>query len=368
MEYELECIDCGKRYKPKKGRYICDCGSAMLVKYKKLKWQPEGKWVWRYKKMMPFEGEPISLEEGGTPVINSSRIEKELGADLYFEFEGDNPTDSFKDRGTTVVISRAKEEGFDTVSVASTGNMGASVAAYASHGDLKAKVFVPKSTPSGKLVQIKAYGAELVEVDGSFPDCVKALWEDVENGSYLAETGLNPYYLEGEKTLGYEIFEDIGVPDKIIVPMGTGGLITSIYKAFKELKTMKQATSLPEMIGVQPDGCSPIIDAWREGTEKVETLEHAQSIASAVLVKSPFNGVSAIRALNDSGGQGVKVTDKEIIQAIKDLGRDGVFCEPASATTLAGLRKIDFKKDEKIVLVITGHGLKDPTAILECNP
>ncbi|MCD4740792.1 threonine synthase [archaeon] len=363
MKYELVCSKCGKCYKPERGRYICECGKVLLVEYEQLEWKTQGRGVWRYKSMLPFEEKQISLEEGGTPVINSERIEEELGADIYFKFEGDNPTDSFKDRGSTVAVSRAKQEGFSSVSVASTGNMGASVAAYASHGGLEARVFVPETTPSSKLVQITAYGGKIIKVNGTFSDCISTLWDDVNDGSYLAETGLNPYYIEGEKTLGYEIFEDIGVPDKIIVPLGTGGLLTAIYKAFKELHSLGEAKTLPKMIGVQPEQCSPIVDAWIDKTD-IMPLKEAHTIASAVLIKSPFNGRTAINAINDSHGLGVTVSEAEIVKAMKDLGRDGIFCEPSSATTLAALRKTEFSKDEKIVLVITGHGLKDPQALM----
>lgn len=353
---ELVCPRCGKRYKPIKGRYLCDCGSILLVEYKKLKWAPRGKGVWRYKSCLPHKGKHYSLREGGTPLVEG-RDRK-----AFYKLEGDNPTGSFKDRGTTVVVSKAMAENFKSVSVASTGNMGASVAAYAAYANIKAKVFVPDITPVNKLSQIIAYDAKLVKVKGTFHDAVAKLWDDIHRGSYLAMTGLNPYYIEGEKTMGYEIYEDIGVPDKIIVPMGTGGLITSIYKAFKELKQMKKVRSLPQMIGVQASNCSPIIDAFDEGLDRAERVKKCKTIASAIMVKTPFNDYTALQAIKDSKGEAIGVTEREIRNAILGLGKEGIFAEPASATALAGFNKIE-TKDEKVVLIVTGSGLKDPSAV-----
>ena len=356
---ELACPRCEKKYKPAKGRYICDCGSILMVEYKKLKWAPKGKGVWRYKSCLPHSGKHFSLNEGGTPLV------KGRDRDAYYKLEGDNPTGAFKDRGTSVVVSRAVSEGFKTVGVASTGNMGASVAAYAAYANIAARVFVPSSTPVNKLSQILAYDAELIKVEGTFHDAVHKMWQDVSKGaSYLAMTGMNPYYIEGEKTLGYEIYEDIGVPDKIIVPMGTGGLITAIYKAFKELKRMKKIRSLPIMVGVQAKNCSPIADAYAQGHDRAERITKGKTIASAIMVKTPFNDYTALQAINDSKGEAVTATEGEIKKAIRSLGKEGVFAEPASATALAAWNKIDKGKDDKVVLVITGSGLKDPNAAI----
>ncbi|MBN3036936.1 MAG: threonine synthase [Candidatus Diapherotrites archaeon] len=361
---KLVCPACGRHFRPQKNRYTCDCGSVLTVEYGKREWKPRGRGVWRYKNLMPFEGTPVTLNEGATALIQSERLDNELGLKhLYFKFEGDNPTDSFKDRGTTIVMSRAKKEGFKNVCTASTGNMGASVSAYAAHAGMTAKVFVPKDTPKEKLAQIIAYGARLERVSGSFFECVKAAREEAKHGSYLAITGLNPYYIEGYKSISFELFEDKGVPDIIVVPTGTGGLLTGIFKGFEELHGMRR-TPLPKMVAVQAENCSPIIDAFEEGREDAEPVEKAKSIASAILVKTPFNARTALQAMKKSKGFGVQVSDKEIMKAIKDLGRDGIFAEPASAAALAALRKMSTARDDKIVLMITGHGLKDPLTFL----
>ncbi len=352
------CPKCG--WKSKAFNYLCpECEGILLVDYEKKEWNPKGSGAWRYSSMIPV-AKSISLQEGGTPIIRRRDVKEQV----YLKVEGDNPTGSFKDRGTTVVVSNAFNRKYKEVSVASTGNMGASVAAYAAYANLKAKVFVPAKTPKQKLAQITAYDASIVRVNGSFDDCVKKMLEESEKRhSYIAMTGINPYYVEGEKTIGFEIFEQIGVPDKIIVPMGTGGLITAVFKAFKELKQLKVVKKLPEMIGVQAKACAPIVNAWKQGTYEYSLPKHAKTIASAIFVKTPFNIVTAIDSINESKGEAVTVNDLEMIRGVKELGKEGVFAEPASAATIAALKKIDYSKDEKIVLIITGSGLKQPVVL-----
>lgn len=357
------CSKCEKKYR--RFRYICDCGGVLLVHYKKYKWRLDKKanGIWKYRFLLPRTRKRITLDEGNTSLIKSTMHKKYKK--LYFKFEGENPTGSFKDRGSSLVISHAKSKLYKTVGVASTGNMGASISAYAAHAGLKARVFVPDDTPAVKISQMIAHGADLVRVHGTFGDCVKRLWEDVEKKKiYLAMSGPNPYYLEGEKTISFEIFEEIKIPDKVIVPMGSGGVLTAIYKGFWELKQARKIKKLPQMIGIQGKDCSPIVDAWKKGTEKVKPVKKAKGIASAILVKTPFNGRTAIRAINQSGGSGEVVTDTQIKKAIKELGKEGIFAEPAAAAPLAALQKIKTKKNEKIVLMITGHGLKEPEVVV----
>ncbi|NYZ79774.1 threonine synthase [Candidatus Micrarchaeota archaeon] len=353
------CSKCGTEYSAV--QYACGkCGSVLLCDYEQRSWLPIGFGVWRYQSMIPVQ-RSISLNEGGTPLVKR----RDTNDNVYLKLEGDNPTGSFKDRGTTVVVSNAFNRKFKRATVASTGNMGASVAAYCAYANIHAKVFIPKDVTQEKIAQIGAYGAELVKVKGTFYDAVQASIREVrDNRTYLAATGLNPYFLEGVKTIGFELFEQMrGVPDKIIVPMGSGGMITAIYKAFLELKKLKRIKTLPQMVGVQATGCSPIATAWEKGSAIVP-VHNPKTIASAIMVKVPYNGYTAIDAVNHSKGECVRVNDHQIIQAIKELGREGVFAEPAAAASLAGLKKIDYSKDEKIALIISGSGLKDPTALI----
>jgi len=339
-------------------RYKCDrCDSILLVDYEDRSWDPNGEGVWRYQSMIPVR-RSVSMGEGSTPMVRR----RDVRDSVYMKLEGDNPTGSFKDRGSTVVISDAVNRGYGTATVASTGNMGASIAAYCAYGNIASKVFIPKDVPEEKILQMRAYDAGLVRTSGSFSDVVDRSIEEADRGTYLASTGLNPYFIEGLKTTGFEIFEQVGVPDWIVVPTGTGGHLTAIHKAFVELKELGVVHQLPRMVAVQAKTCSPIVNAWSTGDEIVPS-ENPETIASAIKVKVPFNGYTAIQAMRSSGGMGVIVDDHQILQSMKDLGQEGVFAEPSSATALAALTEMDVDRDDRLVLVITGSGLKDPEAI-----
>ncbi|MDW5564273.1 MAG: threonine synthase [Methanomassiliicoccus sp.] len=354
----FRCTKCGTEFRD--FRYTCArCDSALLLEDPPMSWDPKGAGMWRYRSMIPVTMS-ISLYEGSSPLIRRRDSEEEV----YLKVEGDNPTGSFKDRGTSVVISDAYNRGFRTTTVASTGNMGASVAAYSAYANLSSKVFIPTGIPEEKVAQITAYGAELVPVEGGFAEAVRRARQEADSGAYLASTGLNPYFIEGLKSIAFELFEQMGVPDKIVVPTGTGGILTSIFKGFRELKALGVTDRLPQMIAVQSSEVAPIVDAWRNRTEPTPPPPMATTIASAILVKSPFNGLSAIEALNRSGGYGLTVTDHQIVQAVRDLGKEGIFAEPAAAAPLAALGQIDRRSDDRIVLVVTGSGLKDPMVAL----
>ncbi|HUV25026.1 MAG TPA: threonine synthase [Methanomassiliicoccales archaeon] len=350
------CPKCGEVFRD--FRYRCEkCDSVVLVDYEDKSWEPEGSGVWRYQSMIPVK-RSVSMGEGSTPMVKR----RDVRESIYMKLEGDNPTGSFKDRGTTVVLSDAMKRGFRRVTVASTGNMGASVSAYSAYANLEAKIFVPEDVSEEKILQMKAYNANLIRLPGDFSDIVNRSIEEAEKGAYLASTGLNPYFIEGLKTTGLEIFEQVGVPDWIVVPTGTGGHLTAIYKAFKELKELGVLGKLPRMVAVQARTCSSIVDAW-ENESEILPAENPDTIASAIKVKVPFNGYTALDSIKSSKGRGVVVDDHEILQAMKDLGKEGVFAEPSSAASLAALPKIDMRSDDRVVLVITGSGLKDPEAI-----
>ncbi|MFP4196879.1 MAG: threonine synthase [Methanomassiliicoccales archaeon] len=351
----FHCVECDRSYR--EFRYRCDCGGVLLYDFEGRRWNPKGRGVWRYQSMIPVE-RSISLGEGGTPMPRRRDVDQEV----YMKLEGDNPTASFKDRGTSVVISDALNRGFEWATVASTGNMGASVSAYCAYANLEARVFVPQDVTEEKLMQMKAYGAVLVRRPGGFSEVVEASEEASEEGGYLASTGVNPFFVEGLKTVAFEIFEEIGVPDMVVVPTGTGGLITAIHKGFSELISLGVTEKAPRMVAVQASAYSPIVDAWESGGE-IEAPEGGDTIASAIKVKVPFNGRSAIEAIESSGGQAVTVTDDQIKSAIRKLGEEGVFAEPASAAAMAALEELPYDERKRIVLVITGSGLKDPDAL-----
>jgi threonine synthase len=219
-----------------------------------MKWDPRGAGVWRYRSMLPV-ARSISLSEGSSPLVQRRDSKDEV----FLKVEGDNPTGSFKDRGTTVVISDAVHRGFKSTTVASTGNMGASVAAYSAYANLPARVFIPPGIPPEKIAQITAYGAELIPVEGGFAQAVAREKEEAEKGAYLASTGLNPYFIEGVKTIAFELYEQMGVPDMVVVPTGTGGILTSIFKGFEELRSLGVTRRVPRMIAVQSAVVAPIV-------------------------------------------------------------------------------------------------------------
>jgi len=353
----FRCTVCRTEYS--EFRHTCSkCGSVLLAVDYPMKWEPEGVGLWRYSSMLPVL-RSISLSEGGTPLIRRRDSKEEV----FLKFEGDNPTGSFKDRGSSVVISDAFNQGYKSTTVASTGNMGASVAAYSAYANMTTRIFIPEGIPPEKVAQITAYGAELVPVPGGFAQAVKSSLEETEKGIYLASSGLNPYFIEGLKTIAFEIFEQMGVPDRVVVPTGTGGLLTAIHKGFEELRSLGVSDKVPQMIAVQSAVVAPIVEAWRDRTE-LRTPGEVSTIASAILVKVPFNGRSAIDSINRSGGYGVTVTDHQLIQAIKALGQEGIFAEPAAAASMAALPDLEPWPDARTVLMITGSGLKDPSVVL----
>jgi threonine synthase len=354
----FRCTRCGSEFS--EFRYTCErCGSVLLAVGYPMSWDPHGAGLWRYRSMLPV-AMSISLSEGNSPLVRR----RDTNEEIFLKVEGDNPTGSFKDRGSTVVISDAYNRGFKTTTVASTGNMGASVAAYSAYANMTARVFIPAGIPQEKVAQITAYGAELVPVEGGFAQAVERAKEEAAHGAYLASTGLNPFFIEGLKTIAYEVYEQMGVPDKVVVPTGTGGILTSIHKGFEELRSLGVTRKVPQMIAVQSSEVAPIVEAWRDHSDLRPPPQDANTIASAILVKTPFNGHSAIAAMERSNGFGVTVTDHQLFQAIKALGREGIFAEPAAAASMAALDQIDRRPDERIALIVTGSGLKDPSIVL----
>jgi threonine synthase len=300
------------------------------------------------------------LGEGATPLIGLGNIP---GKPLV-KFEGLNPTGSFKDRGMTVGISIALDHGARRVIVASTGNTAASAAAYSARAGLGCVVIVPRDgVARGKLGQSMLHGASVVELVGGFDEALEFVIEvalgDLD-GLYPLNS-FNPWRLEGQKTLAYEVFEEVGIPDSVVVPVGNGGNIYAIWKGFRELVELGIADHAPRMIGVQASGASPLVRAWRGLGEPV--VSKPTTVASAIRIGRPVNWSRALRAVRDSGGLFLSVTDEEIIRAQRLMAKGGVGVEPASAASLAGyLRLLEMGelRGESVVLVGTGHALKDP--------
>lgn len=368
----LQCIKCGKKYSKREIKFRCDCGQSLEVIYDYNEIRNKVTWNllrsrdfnhWRYREFFPVQKNEniITLKEGGTPLIRSSHIAKILGFNnLFFKFEGMNPTGSFKDRGTTVEISKALEFNAKHVACASTGNMGASVSAYSAVAGISAHAFVPRDTTSAKLRQMKFYGANIKRISGDYTAALKASEREFsKNKTYLM--GDYPYRGEGEKSVGFEIIDQIYGVDFIVSPVGNGTLISGIWKGLSEMKTVGLVGKLPRLIGVQATGCNTVAMAFQNGDDNIEAVM-PKTKASAIACGSPLDGLEALHAIRASDGLATAVTDKEMEDAKRLLAeKEGLYVELSSAATVAGLRKLrnSIYKDAKIVLVLTGHGLKD---------
>jgi len=301
----------------------------------------------------------IDLGEGSTPLVRSARIGPSIGIDnLYFKLESSNPTGSFKDRGMVVAVAKAVEEGARAVLCASTGNTSASAAAYAAHCGIAAYVFLPKGgAAAGKLAQSIAYGARIIAVQGTFDDALRLARAFTDKHPVSLVNSVNAYRIQGQKTAAFEIVDSLGdAPDNLFIPVGNAGNITAYWAGFKEYAENKLATRLPRMMGFQAAGSAPIV--------LDQVVENPETIASAIRIGNPASWRQAIAARDESHGAIDSVTDAEIIEAYKRMAREeGIFCEPASAASVAGLLKAaatrDFRGDT-CVCVITGAGLKDP--------
>ena len=309
----------------------------------------------------------ITLKEGDTPLLFGPHISKELGNGLkvYFKFEGLNPTGSFKDRGMTMAISKAVEEGSKAVICASTGNTSASAAAYSAHAGISCAVLLPHgSIALGKLAQSMIYGAKVLAVEGSFDQALALTRQLADRHAITMVNSNNPYRIEGQKTAAFEIVDTIGdAPEYHAIPVGNAGNITAYWKGYKEYREKGRSTRLPQMCGFQAAGAAPIVEK--------RVVENPQTIATAIKIGNPYSWKNAETARDESRGLIEAVTDEEILQAYELLAStEGIFCEPASAASLAGVIKKNaqgyFTQGERrIVCTLTGHGLKDPdTAVL----
>jgi threonine synthase len=303
----------------------------------------------------------ITLLEGNTPLIPSSRISKEVlsGVKLYLKYEGLNPTGSFKDRGMTVAVSMAKERGSKAVICASTGNTSASAAAYAARVGMRAYVLIPQGKIAlGKLSQAMAHGARVIQIEGNFDEALHIVREISETEPITLVNSLNPYRIEGQKTGAFEVIDHLGsAPNYHCLPVGNAGNITAYWKGYKEYWEKGRTDTLPKMLGFQAEGAAPIV--------KGKVVEKPETIATAIRIGNPASWKQAEAARDESGGLIDMVSDEEIIEAYQMLASlEGIFCEPASAASLAGVMKLSrkgfFKKGDTVVLTITGHGLKDP--------
>lgn len=320
----------------------------------------------RYREFLPItEKTPlVSLHEGNTPLIHAPNLSKQLGVELYVKYEGLNPTGSFKDRGMVMAVAKAVEEGSSTIMCASTGNTSAAAAAYAARSGLRCIVLIPNGNIAlGKLAQAIAYGAEVIAIDGNFDEALDIVREITAKEPITLVNSVNPYRIEGQKTAAFEVCDALtDAPDILAIPVGNAGNITAYWKGFEEYFAAKKSSRLPKMYGFQAAGAAPLVHG--------EPVANPETIATAIRIGNPASKDGALNAISKSSGLVDSVTDEEILHAYHLLAKsEGVFCEPASAASLAGIIKLHkagkLQPGSQIVCVLTGNGLKDPNIALK---
>jgi len=314
-----------------------------------------------YKDFLPVtDNTPmITLQEGNTPLIRAEKLSEQLQLDIYFKYEGLNPTGSFKDRGMVMAVAKAVEEGSTTIMCASTGNTSASAAAYAARAGLNCIVLIPNNNIAlGKLAQAIIYGAKVIAIEGNFDRALAIVREITSKHPITLVNSVNPYRIEGQKTAAFEVCEQLGdAPDFLAIPVGNAGNITAYWKGFKEYHAAGKSGKLPKMIGFEAEGAMAIV--------KGEPIAEPETVATAIRIGNPASWQGAVNAAKESQGQINYVTDDEILSAYRQIAaKEGIFAEPASAASIAGVMKLHregyFKGGETVVCVLTGHGLKDP--------
>jgi threonine synthase len=382
------CSICGTVYDPKEVTYTCPKDKGNLdvnLDYEEiLRTTPletilksHDFSIWRYLPLLPVV-DPGCLNTplrsvGWTPLYQPSRLTLELGLNsLWLKDDGRNPTASFKDRASAILIARAREIKAEIVVTASTGNAGAALAGMAAAANHKSVIFAPKSAPPAKVAQLLVFGARVFLVDGNYDQAFDLTIQAAnEYGWYCRNTGYNPFTAEGKKTAAFEIWEqviysgDLKKPLNVFVSVGDGNIISGLHKGFKDLFSLGWLKQMPRLFGIQADGSAAIANAFRKGTEEINTV-NATTLADSISVDLPRDGLRALRAVTQTGGTYITVSDAEILTAIALLGKEGIFAEPAASTAYAGLVKAVHEKliepDDPVLVMITGSGLKDVKA------
>ncbi len=371
---KLICTFCGKDYPIGEPYQRCeDCYEPLEVEHVRGKPKDSG-FVWeKYSDFYPFVNQnligKLSLGEGNTPVVLSRRLSDELENEIYLKDETQNPTWSFKDRGTLIGVIRAIQLGYSRIGTVSTGNMAASVSAYGARAGLRTTILVRPDIPEEKIYPIVVYGSNLIEVEAKFGDIYrKSLEIGKEAGIYFLNSD-DPFRVEGYKTIGFEIADwmiEHGDVDYVVVPTGSGGLLRGILKALLELKYSGILSKIPKFIAVQAEGCSPIVKAYETGIDYIEEVEEPKTIAGAIADPLPPSGNEVLRKLRKYG-IAMAVSDEEILKAQRMLSKSGVFVQPASATSIAAIRRLseDGYSGERFLCVLTGSGIKVISAVRE---
>ena len=382
----LKCIRCGKEHSVAEGKYTCSaCGGNLQVIYdydnirqhltrESLK-SCNDRSIWRYRDILPvrdLESVP-PVQVGWTPLYNATKMASQLGIrNVYVKDDGRNPSASFKDRAGAVVVAHARETGETVITTASTGNAASSLSCLTGSIGMKTVIFVPKTAPAPKIAQLLVFGAEVIMVDGTYDDafdlCLKA---SKEYGWYNRSTGINPYTREGKKTCAFEICEqlDWNVPDKVCVSVGDGNIISGLWKGFTDFYKLGLIDRLPQLVAVQAEHSNAVKLAVDKGTDEI-TAVSGNTVADSISVSVPRDGVAAARAVLESKGFAISVSDSEILAGIPKVARGvGVFAEPAAAAAYVGLEKAvgegKIRPEDRVAVVITGNGLKDVNSAMK---
>lgn len=382
------CSICGAEFAPDQVTYTCpnDGGNLDIIfDFQSLRgtiepaeiFNSRERSIWRYLPLLPVDDPGYSDTPlhavGWTPIYQPESIRQELAlSKLWIKDDGRNPTASFKDRASAVVIARAKEINAEVVVTASTGNAGAALAGMAAAAEHKAIIFAPKTAPPAKIAQLLVFGAEVYLVDGNYDQAFDLSVEAAEKfGWYCRNTGYNPFTAEGKKTVAFEIWEqviaqeDLRKPLSVFVSVGDGNIISGLHKGFKDLFALGWIDVMPRIFGIQSEGSAAIANAFESGIEEIKAVS-AVTLADSISVDLPRDGLRALRAATQTNGAYIKVTDASILSAIARLGREGIFAEPAASTAFAGLQKAVndgmIGQDDPVLIISTGSGLKDVKA------
>lgn len=369
MEY-LICRRCAKTYATNQPLWRCTCGGLLdlLIKprFERKKIENRKPTLWRYREALPVLADEyiVSMDEGLTPLLPFDLD----GRQVWIKQDHLFPSGSYKDRGATVLISKARELGIKEVVEDSSGNAGCAIAAYCARAGIACHIYAPASTSSGKLAQIQFYGGKLHLTPGSREDTAAAVLKAAET-TYYAGHSWNPFFFHGVKTFAFEIFEQLGwkAPDTLVLPVGNGTLLLGAAIGFRELAGEGLLERIPKIIAVQAAGCAPLAKAFQEGLDVVLPIDQHDTLAEGIAIAAPVRSSQILEAVRSSGGFFLTVSENEIVQSLKWAGQKGAYIEPTAAATIAGVRKYlqDLPQQEQIVSVFTGHGLKSTEKMLK---
>jgi len=366
---QLSCIECKATYSLDDPRWRCDCGSLLDIEFEPVfdlsAIKGRKPTMWRYREAIPIRDDMnvVSFDEGFTPLVT---VDFE-GTPVLIKQDHLFPTGSYKDRGASVLISKAKELGISEVVEDSSGNAGCAIAAYCARANIDCTIFCPQDTAAGKLAQIRLYGAKLSKVPGTRQDTADAAWGAAQT-VYYASHSWNPFFFQGTKTFAFEICEQLGwrPPDTLVLPVGNGTLLLGAYIGFRELLDAGVVGRIPRIIAVQAEGCAPLYKAFKEGLDETPKITAQHTLAEGIAIADPIRGRQVVEAVRDSDGGFIAIDDAEIKRSLREMCRKGFYVEPTSAATTAGLSRYvcTSDPDEVIVSVLTGHGLKTTEKML----